>query len=75
MTNETAKATEPQRDDLADKATAAAKQEARFWKLKYFELQQHTNQVIAALVQPELSGALQDQLAALGYRQQNGRQS
>lgn len=74
MTAETTKAAvgQPKSPPQVDPALTTAQQEATFWKLKYFELQQHTNQIIGALARPTVAGALQDQLAALGYRQQNG---
>lgn len=71
MTAETTKAAEAQPKQV-DPALTTAQQEATFWKLKYFELQQHTNQIIGALARPTVAGAIQDQLTALGYRQQNG---
>lgn len=39
------------------------KSEAQFWQLRYFELQQHTNQVIAALSRAPIAETVTGELA------------
>jgi hypothetical protein len=39
--------------------------QAKFWQLKYFEYMNHTNQIIQALSQPMIQGAMVEQLNGL----------
>lgn len=50
-------------------ALAKAQNESKFWQLKYFELHQHTSQVIAALSQQTVLSAFAEQLKGLGVQQ------
>lgn len=49
----------------AQQETVQWQREAQFWQLKYFELQQHTNQVIAALSRQTVANAMAEQIKAL----------
>lgn len=49
-----------------DPALVQAQNEAKFWQLKYFELQAHTSQVISALSRQTVVAAFTEQLKGLG---------
>lgn len=57
--------------DNADTVAALtqASNETKFWQLKYFELQQHTSQVISALSRQTVVDAFTEQLKGLGAQQ------